>query len=120
MAVIEMHMHLDGGKGSQRERQKEREREREREREIADCGKESLGPGFGGPERPLVHFHQYGTDTHQIQINTDRYSQILRYLLLQGMNIISLRISKQTYKLLWIHPACSNDSFYRDPILPGQ
>lgn len=22
--------------------------------------------------------------------------------------------------ILWIHPACSNDSFYRDPILPGQ
>ena len=55
--------------------------------EIADCGKESLGPRFGGPEGPLVHFHQYSTDTDQIQISDDSYSRILRYLLLQGVKL---------------------------------
>ena len=61
VAVIGMHKHHDGGcsRGSQ-EREKEEEwkwRGERVEREIADCGNESLGPGSGGTERPLVHFH---------------------------------------------------------------
>lgn len=50
-------------------------------------GREIADRGFGGPEEPLVHFHQYSTDTDQIPILDDSYSQILRYLLLQGVKL---------------------------------